>query len=319
MISKCRVCGNSSISSGFAFQPYTDFETTIYDCYKCGCRFTNRDENVYEKLHSEPSTYAAHRNLLSKAKKYFESGDILGLERYLKATPKNRFIIEEIKRDLSSEKILEFGCSRGYLSSFSILQGKEFYGVDVSDTALQDATASFGHHFYSLDYVNKFSEGYFDLIYHVGTIGCVENPIGFISQQLKVLKSGGRLVFNAPNVNVCSLLELNWLSGTTPPDLVTLFPPDFWTSKFSDLADVCVEVEQDAPLVSYLRRKRSRNEQQGAGKRALFGNNMKKATPSNFKRLVAFGVRTAGNCLPPIGVFTPLPQEFGVFVKMTKK
>lgn len=320
MISKCRVCGDTSISTGFVFRPYTDFETTVYDCYTCGCRFTNRDEHVYEKLHSEPSTYAAHRDLQSKAKDYFKNNDITGLEKYLKSTPKNRFVIESIKSVPNCTKILEYGCSRGYLSSFSILLEKEFYGVDVSNTALKDAAASFGNHFYSPELVNTFPDAYFDLIYHVGTIGCVDDPMTFISEQLKLLRSGGTLLFNAPNLDVCSILDLKWLTGTTPPDLVTLFPPTFWESKFSELAHISVVVEYDSPLMSYLRRKRSIlvRQDEGANK-TLFGNAAKKVKASKLRRLASCAVKSVGKFLPGIGLFAPLPQEFGVFVRMTKK
>jgi len=317
VISKCRICGSSSISNGFVFQPYLDFKTNVYDCYECGCRFTNRDEDVYEKLHSVPSTYSSHRNLVSKAKGYFSKGDQEGLKAYLKSTPKNRFIIDAVDDLGKCEKVLEFGCSRGYLSSYSILLGKEFYGVDISETAIVDAVASFGKYFHTIDFVNELSPGYFDLIYHVGTIGCVNDPVTFISEQLKLLRPGGRLLFNAPNVDACLELGSDWLKGTMPPDLVTLFPSSFWENTFSELANTNVQINYDSPLLSYIRRKQGMDNNPHP-KRALFENSGSTIKKSFFRRLAGLGVRKFGRYLPACGAFKPLPQEFGVFVTMTK-
>lgn len=318
MIKECRVCGGKLVSDGFTFQPYSDFETTVYDCYECGCRFTNRDEHTYEQLHSAASSYSTHRDLKSKASVFFESGDILGLENHLKTTSKNRFVIEEIKSRASCEKILELGCSRGYLSSFSILLGKEFYGIDVSKTAIEDAAKSFGNHFHTPDFVSELPESYFDLIYHVGTIGCVDDPLSFIGEQIKLLRPGGSLLFNAPNLDACTMLNLPWLPGTTPPDLVTLFPPSFWGREFSGMAEVSIDVKRDSPLISYIRRKRSHAVWKGP-KQSLYGEVLNKKEVSKLRRLVVNCIKESGRLFPPLGLFKRLPQEFGVFVKITKK
>ena len=39
----------------------------------------------------------------------------------------------------------------------------------------------------------------YDVIYHVGLIGCVADPIAFTRRLLAMLKPGGTLLFNAPN------------------------------------------------------------------------------------------------------------------------
>jgi SAM-dependent methyltransferase len=318
VLKECRVCGSNAVSDGFTFQPYNDFVTTVHDCDQCGCRFTNRDEHTYESLHSEESTYSAHRELQSIASVFFENGDIAGLENYLKVTSKNQYVIEEIKSNPSYKKILEFGCSRGYLSSFSILLEKEFYGVDVSKTAIEDASKAFGNHFYTPDHLCEFQESYFDLIYHVGTVGCVDDPVKFIADQIKLLRPGGSLIFNAPNLDACKMLDLPWLTGTTPPDLVTLFPPGFWSREFSDIANVSIDVQKDSPLISYIRRKRSLTVWKGP-KQNLYSKASDKKELSWLRRLASRGARQLGKYLPPLGMLSPLPQEFGVFVKITKK
>lgn len=313
-MSTCRICGSASVSPGRSFRPYTDFETTLYDCYDCACRFANRDEFVYEQLHSSKSNYAAHHDLGMQAKAFFDRRDVGGLAKFLATTEKNRFILEHLDCMQQGDRVLEFGCSRGYLSSYAILLGKEFYGIDVSETARVAACANFGDYFYPESKVATFPEGYFDFIYHVGTVGCVDDPIGFIKKQIRLLRPGGTLLFNAPNLDACLPLNLEWLTNTTPPDLVTLFPSEFWESMLSGLADLSVHVAFDSPLTSFRRRRRAHRGISSEGM-SLYNAGTKLSHSSPAKRIVHRVAYAIDRLLPPVGVFTPLPKEFGVYVR----
>lgn len=311
----CRICGSTSASAGRHFRPYTDFKTTLYDCNDCGCRFANRDEFVYEQLHSSKSSYSAHQNLGKQAKAIFDRRDVGGLAKFLRKTEKNRLILEHLDSAQDCNRVLEFGCSRGYLSSYAILLGKEFYGIDVSETALAAARTNFGDHFHPESMADTFPDGYFDLIYHVGTIGCVNDPIGFIKNQIRLLRRGGTLLFNAPNLDACHPLGLEWLTGTTPPDLVTLFPSGFWMRQFSNLADVSVEITYDSPLISF-RRRRHANFDFCSRSTSLFNAGVAAAPVSPAKRAIRQAAKAIGRLLPPLGPFSPLPKEFGVYVRI---
>jgi len=86
------------------------------------------------------------------------------------------------------------------------------------------------------------SSGY-DVIYHVGVIGCVADPIGLTTELLRMLRPGGKLLFNAPNRGGLHLNGQLWLDSAPPPDLVTLFPETFWKRRFSDVANVVERAE----------------------------------------------------------------------------
>jgi hypothetical protein len=60
---------------------------------------------------------------------------------------------------------------------------------------------------------------------------------------LSMLKSGGKLLFNAPNLDACSRRGQLWVDSAPPPDVVTLYKPGFWTKWFSDCAAVYEKVE----------------------------------------------------------------------------
>src|SRR5437660_518436 len=68
----------------------------------------------------------------------------------------------------------------------------------------------------------------YDVVYHVGTIGCVADPLGMTKRLLGLLKPGGRLLFNVPNRDGCYLRGQLWIDAAPPPDVVTLFPSGFW-------------------------------------------------------------------------------------------
>jgi SAM-dependent methyltransferase len=173
---------------------------------------------------------------------YFRKKDIRGLRKYLCGTEKFRFVINSIGYN-DARKILEIGCSKGYLTSYFILGGYEILGVDVSETAVRSATGRFGPHFVVAENVDLKSLAPFDAIYHVGTVGCVDDPIQFTRNLISLLRPSGVLLFNFPNIASCQEMGEMWLAGATPPDAVTLFPEWFWKDRFQDTVEVRVSAE----------------------------------------------------------------------------
>src|SRR5439155_7482707 len=168
------------------------------------------------------------------------------LKRELSQTSKYRFIIEEVERLPRDARLLEIGCSRGHLTSYFILAGYPITGMDVSDSAICAAMAIFGDHFVVGDSHLRGIDGHFDLIYHVGTIGCVADPVGLTRRLLDRLTPGGRLLFNSPNLQSCYLRKQLWIDAAPPPDLVSIFPPGFWTKHFGSEAVVEEQIENIA-------------------------------------------------------------------------
>ena len=116
----------------------------------------------------------------------------------VRSVAKYRFVIEHVETQPTEARLLEFGCSRGYLTSYLILSGRDILAADSSTEAIETAKAYFGPHFVLADSPRIVASGPYDLIYHVGTIGCVADPIAFTRCLLRLLKPRGRLVFNAP-------------------------------------------------------------------------------------------------------------------------
>lgn len=248
---QCRVCTSSQVKALACVEYYPGYAWPVFDCLACSCRFTQHDASIYQWLHSNPdSIYGLYRLLAEQSKRFFDQGDLAALKNQLSAAAKYRFIIDSVEQRSGRVKMLEIGCSRGYLTSYFILAGYDIIGTDVSPAAIAAAREAFGAHFECAFSTALQKEAPYDIIYHVGTIGCVADPLGFTHNLLKMLKPGGQLLFNAPNADSCWLKGQLWLDAAPPPDLVTLFRPGFWQRHFSSKAVVEEQTEMCSQAAS---------------------------------------------------------------------
>ena len=241
----CRVCGSAAARTAGVVEYFIGYAWPVFDCDACGCRFSPHDNAVYDRLHESGaiSYYGHYREMTAAAKQFLDRGDLDGLRRYLSQTVKYRFIVEEIDRAPANARLLEVGCSRGYLTSYSILRGRNVLGIDVSAEAVDGATMAFGDHFALADSPRVKAGIPYDIIYHVGMIGCVADPIQLTKQLLAMLKPDGKLLFNAPNRAALWAGNQLWFDSAPPPDVVTLYPHGFWSRTFAGSADVQEEIE----------------------------------------------------------------------------
>jgi SAM-dependent methyltransferase len=238
---------------------------------------------------------------------------------------KYRFIIDEVDRTPAGIRILEIGSSRGHLTSYFILTGRDIIGVDISPEAIATAKADFGDRFVLAGDPSIETRAPYDVIFHVGTIGCVADPIGMTRQWLGLLKPGGRLLFNAPNREGCLLRDQLWFESAPPPDVVTLFPPGLWRARLSDVAVVSEKIEFCSPehsLLILLRKLAGRkwrkpmplalrDSERWSAPVPTFGD----AVWRKLERVVRKAAQWTG-----LDRLAPLhPSEYGLFVQMVKK
>jgi SAM-dependent methyltransferase len=335
-VRKCRICGSGNIRTAGFVEYYSGFAWPIDDCGDCQARFTKHDETIYDAMHSEAgSVYNVYRDLLDESTKAFKDHDINALKQILSRASKYKFIIDEVERGPRSARLLEIGCSRGYLTSYFILSGYEVTGVDISESAVKSAREAFGDHFVLEGDRSIEDAAPYDVIYHVGTIGCVADPLGLTRRLLRLLKPGGSLLFNSPNLESCWLAGQLWIDAAPPPDLVSIFPPGFWMEHFRREAQVEEQIENchdDKALAICVSR--------------LFGRRWKKPLPIPLDRSSdRYVTRNGGNRMngqrrifrddawqvfeksvmklfhkTGLSRLAPArPAEFGIFVKMTRK
>ena len=310
------------MTSAGRVRPYTDYEAEVQECAECECRFVDHDGAVYDLMHRAPSSsYASHERLAADVSAAFRRGDVAGLRAELSRSEKFRFIIDSIDAMSGAARILEMGCSKGYLGAYFIAAGRDYTGVDVSATAIDVATRLFGQHFM----VGEPREGLsYDVIYHVGTIGCVESPIRFTRALLSRLRPRGTLLFNAPNVAAARERKTAWIPATPPPDLVTLFSERFWEAQFSDAALVRVTCVRADPIdVLRWRLAVGRRASERPARLSVLGEGVIPPSRTSSKKAVRSTVRPAvaglARTLQRLHALPQLTSEFGMYVTMIKR
>ena len=321
----CRICGSNRIRNLGNVEFYQNYNWPIYDCDNCGCRFTRHDNSTYELLYTERSScYSRYIDQAETSKHLFDRGDPVGLRDELQRTSKYRFILEEVDCTPVDSRILEIGSSRGHLTCYFILSGRNIVGVDVSETAIASARGDFGDHFVRAGDSSIERGAPYDIIFHVGTIGCVADPVGLTAQWLGLLRSGGCLLFNAPNREGCFLHDQLWFESAPPPDVVTLFPPGFWRNMFGDVATVSEHVECRPPQENVL-----------IALRRLVGRKWRYPVPialdeskTSSQPAPTYGdavwrqlervLRKGAPCVGLTRLVPSYPSEYGLFVRMVK-
>lgn len=328
----CRICGANEAEACDEYRPYHDYACTVYDCHACGCRFVNRDASIYEALHATAtSSYRGLDQFAREVQRLFDAGDAAALRDKLCTIPKYRFVIERIEARAPRGRLLEVGCAKGHLTAYFLLKGYDVLGVDVSPTAVRVACDLFGQHFATPD-APVVRETPYAVIYHVGTIGCVDAPITFTHDLLAMLAPGGSLLFNAPDVEACRQFGLVWVMSTPPPDLVTLFPAGFWPARFTECGTVEVALET---LSGYVRfkiflKRLLRRSLLPLPTRTLFVQDddapvreaQQAPTPSWKQALTGYGKRAIGRITACRIVEALLPKyrsDIGVYVCITRR
>ncbi|HET6326328.1 MAG TPA: class I SAM-dependent methyltransferase [Planctomycetaceae bacterium] len=322
----CRICGASSVTVAGEVEYYAGYARQVCDCSACRCRFTGHDDSIYEVLHASSSVayYNDYRDLAQQCRSLFDKRDREGLRALLRQTPKYRFVIDELERAPRDARVLEVGCSRGYLTSWFILDGRKILGADVSTAALEGARSNFGEHFVHAETQAVEAGAPYDFIYHVGMIGCVSDPMQLTRDLLAMLKPGGSLLFNAPNLRSCYLRGQLWLDSAPPPDVVTLFTPGFWSQHLGSEVEVNeredmlpAEIGMNVGLRKLFRRRWNRPDLGSLSATSNLATSMRD-NPKRLWQVFERAVNKTGRVTGLSRLAAPQPSEFGLYVKMTK-
>ena len=100
-----------------------------------------------------------------------------------------------------SRNVLEVGCSSGFMLYPLLEDGKACIGIEPSGV-FSDYVQSRGIRvFRSIDKLREsMNDIQFDLIMHFFVLEHISSPLVFLKEQLELLRPGGRLIFEVPNV-----------------------------------------------------------------------------------------------------------------------
>jgi len=130
----------------------------------------------------------------------------IGLKQALKYVPKNA-------------KILDLGCSKGYLTEFFKNRGYNIIGTDIVKEDLRIAK-SIGLKTIWADFNKKFpfKDNSFDAVVSYEVIEDIYDIEHFFSEVKRILKPGGWFIFSVINTSLWSF-RIGYLFGKTPTEL----------------------------------------------------------------------------------------------------
>ena len=166
-------------------------------CKNCDVRY------LFPQLNSEEEKLFYKKEFESfMDKRSGKSSGWLKVEKHIKQnteTFKRR--LKYIKPYLSkSDSILEIGCSSGFMLYPFLKKGHDCIGIEPSGV-FSDYVKKRGIKVYeSLKKLNHKDKSKFNLIFHFFVLEHISDPIKFLKEQLLVLKKGGKIIFEIPNV-----------------------------------------------------------------------------------------------------------------------
>lgn len=313
---KCKICKSENIQKITDFQPYNDKEWSfkLFECLECATRFAQREEsiNYHEELHStNKSPYMAHYDTAEKIKSLLGT-DIDQCEKILsQRSPVIKNVLNYTRTKDKNIAILELGCSSGYVTAYIQELGyKNALGVDISSSAIEYASLTFGDFYALQEKVQKY-----DVIFHTGLIGCVDNPIEFLQYYLDLLSEDGVMFFNAPDVDSVHETGEVWVS-TPPPDLIYLFQKDIFSKIFGNRYSI-TSAKTISPLI-VLRKYMNKylHKQNNIYPRNFYSESNKNLKPTNqFYKNIVSGVVSV---LIKVKILKSYSDEYGLIIKITK-
>lgn len=226
----CIICNNqNAIIVDQHFPGYLNgsfFE--IISCAKCNTNFSYPrviGDQLYDWIYTDQSIpgYDRYYQYAKKIIKFREPLDFLAKENDI------YYPIYNYLQDKSNLKILDIGCSYGYLVYALNVAGHKTLGVDVSKKAIDFAIKNFGDSFQNIDaklFLQTTSEK-FDVIHASELIEHLLQPQEFINDCLKILNKDGVIIITTPNKDFMPTGSV-WLTDRPPVHTVWLSEQSFY-------------------------------------------------------------------------------------------
>lgn len=171
----------------------------IYSCKKCNTQFIstlNISSKIYKTIYNQVDTpgYQRYYKYAQKVKNL--KNPLLFLS---KQEPSYFPTYQFIKNVPTKLKILEVGCSYGYLTYSLNKTGHDSFGIDLSKNAVDFAINNFGNYYTLSSIENYKTKDKFDLIIANELIEHLKNPKKFVKICSNLLKEHGHIIITTPN------------------------------------------------------------------------------------------------------------------------
>lgn len=177
MHTECLICRNQSLKK---LQGYD--AAHLVKCKNCGFVFS-------ECIPTE-------RELIEHYESY-------GRNDYLSEITIKRYeeVLDTFEKYRKHNRILDIGCGIGYFLEVAKERGWEVYGTEFTDQAVAICNDKGINIQQGVLNVDKYDEGFFDVITSIEVIEHINNPIEEVENISKILRKGGVFYFTTPNFN----------------------------------------------------------------------------------------------------------------------
>ena len=118
--------------------------------------------------------------------------------------------IKDLEKIKKGGRILDVGCGGGFFLN-SLSDFWEKYGVEISDTSAEFGRGNLGLNIKTGELTDaKFESDYFDVVNIRGVIEHLPDPMGDLRESYRILKKGGIVAINTPNIaSLCAKIYKN--------------------------------------------------------------------------------------------------------------
>lgn len=192
---RCKICGKSksTIIGRPRFNP--EFPHITYHNYKIiqcdNCNFYY----IHPDIHLTQEEWSA----LYK-KNYFANTAISDWQKKLHHKER-RSRIKLIKKYsyLKIDKFLDMGCGEGYVLKEALKEGFEPFGLDIADNLDNSVNKNQINFFQGNIFDANYPDGFFSAIYMDSVLEHIPNPMPFLKELNRILKSNGIILTIVPN------------------------------------------------------------------------------------------------------------------------
>lgn len=199
--SKCPLCGakrtSQNVISSHVFGRISK-DNAFFQCSNCEVIYQYPPLTKVEEIKFYKEEFEGFMNSRSK-----EETNWLSPKDHVNNNKKNflrrkKFLDKALTK---STKILEYGCSSGFMLYPLKKRGLECFGIEPSGLFRDFVNKNGINTYENLLELKKDISFKFDLIIHFFVLEHISDPINFLKDQIKLLSKKGKIIFEIPNSN----------------------------------------------------------------------------------------------------------------------
>jgi len=260
----CPICSNQDVVFYTKSRdPQIKSDTKFYYAYKCTkcdivfqSPFPSKED--FDKIY--PKNYYAHSNDNVSIPLLLKFLDFLLQEKWTSKllSPLKRSVYPHYDIIKNANRVLDIGCGKGLFLDILKKHGKDTHALEPDEGATKILKEK-GHNVCQGDISkSNYDDNYFDLITAFQVFEHIDNPNYFLKEVYRILKPGGFLIIEMPNINShLASFKDKWVNLDLPRHLILYTPTSIkqLLDSHSFKSETTTRVSPSDIKYTYLRRK----------------------------------------------------------------